>query len=160
MEKNKLLTLAVIALFLLNLGILSFMLLTRPHADRPPFGGPPPHGGPDRIIIESLHLDEKQIQQFEELKHEHHGKIIQLEKLSNDLHEKYFELLNDKIMNQKAVDSIATLIGDNRKQTELVNFEHFGKLRALCKPEQLKGYNEMIQHISRFFNSPPPRQGE
>jgi hypothetical protein len=59
MRKETLLTVAVIALLLLNFGTLGFLLFRRP--PHPPGGGP---GGLDRRIVETLQLDAAQQQRF------------------------------------------------------------------------------------------------
>ena len=70
MSKIKLLTIAVIGLFLLNAGIITFMLLRNPPG--PGVGRPPLHKeAPREAIIQMLHFDKEQSDQYKELIDQH-----------------------------------------------------------------------------------------
>ena len=70
MNKTKLLSVAVIALLVLNFGILGFLFLSKKHE---------PNGRkmPREIVIEKLHFDENQIVEYEKIiKQSHIHKTI------------------------------------------------------------------------------------
>jgi protein CpxP len=155
MEKSKFLMIVVIFLLVLNVGTLSFMLITR--------GGPPhghPHGnGPADFIIKELGFDDQQQAAFNDLKSEHRQQMTMIE----DSLRKQRELLPELIVSgdRAKADSLATIIGNGQKKIEMYTFDHFVKVRALCNEEQKKKFKEIIGEILQMMGprkgGPPPR---
>ena len=163
MEKTKVLIIAVIALFLLNAGMLVFLFISKPlppplphHEAGMPLPPAPGLHGPDRLIIESLKLDSNQQKQFEVLKKDHHEKMMKLDEVSKDLHHRFYDLIKDDASAANA-DSLASAIGQNRKEIELLNFDHFQKLKGLCTTDQKKAFDGLIGEILGFFAGAGPR---
>ena len=155
MSKIKLLTIAVIGLLAVNLGILGILFLRKP----PMEAGPPMRGeGPRKIIIERLHFDKDQVTQYEQLITQHQEKIRNLDreirKTKNDL---YSTLADGPVMNK---DSLQNKLGEIQKQIEAAHYDHFTEIKKLCKPEQVKYFNDLTTDLAKFFapgrNLPPP----
>jgi len=147
MNRSKLLTLAVIGLLVLNLGTLAFVFLRSPsHEHRPPHGE-----GPKSIIIERLGFDETQQKDYEIIIHEHRGKTHELQQLSRELHEELFSLLKEKADYKVKTDSLIELISLNQKAVDNLNFDHFQKIKAICKGEQLEKFNALAGDLARLF---------
>jgi len=154
MENKKILSFAVIALFLLNLGTLAFLFLGRPHHP-----GPPPEGGPAQFLIHELALSTDQQKQFEKLKEEHHSRVMQIQDSLHTLHEAYFDELSSTTT-MKA-DSIENLMSQKQKEIEHITFDHFKKVRGICTPEQQKKFDSVIQEALRIMGphqGPPPER--
>jgi periplasmic protein CpxP/Spy len=151
MNKTKLLAIAVIGLLVLNFGTLGVLLLHKP--PHPEHGEmPPPNGeGPKRIIIERLHFDDAQQKQYETLIDEHRSKTRELNETSHGLHDQLFSLLKNDPVDKTKTDSIIQQIADNQKAIDNLNFEHFQKIKALCKPEQIKDFNELADELAKLF---------
>lgn len=149
MKRETLLTLAVIVLFLLNLATLGFMVFRGEQ-------GPGPHSGPDRLIVEGLRLDKAQIRQFEELKAEHRGQMQERDLQQKATQHQLWQLLRtslpDTTLSNSLIDNLAMLEKEKKKLT----FEHFQKLRAICRPEQQALFDSLIEEISKAL-MPPPR---
>lgn len=157
MEKSKLLSVAVIGLLILNFGILGFIFI---HKQGPPMHGDRPPGGPEpkRIIIERLHFDSEQQKQYEALIDVHRKKTRELNDQSRQLHEDLFSLLaNDSTSTQKA-DEIIFRISENQKEMDHLNYDHFSDIKKLCKPEQLKDFDNLALELAEIFapKGPPP----
>lgn len=151
MEKTKLLTLAVIGLLVINFGTLGFLLLNgKDHH--------PPHGGrlePKEIIIEKLHFDEAQQEEYEKLIQWHRGEITRLDdNIRNAKNELYAQLSQTKI-DTKSKDSLIGVINSNQKQIEETHFKHFQDIKKLCHQDQLDDFNELSQELSRIFAPKP-----
>lgn len=149
MKRETLLTLAVIVLFLLNMATLGFMVFRGEQGL-----GPPP--GPDRLIVEGLRLDKAQIQQFEELKAEHRRQMQERDLQQKATQHQLWQLLRtsspDTTLANSLIDNLAVLEKEKKKRT----FEHFQKLRAICRPEQQALFDSLIEEISKVM-MPPPR---
>ena len=156
MSKINFLTIAVVLLLLLNAGTLLFVF--RWHAGDSSRG----HGngeGPAAFIIQALQLDAQQQEQFAGLRRDHQQKVRALHEEDKRLHDAYFSLLKTEHPDRVRVDSIANLIGGMEKQLSSITFEHFEKLRALCRDDQKKRFDATIDEIARRMAPGPKRPG-
>jgi protein CpxP len=143
----------IIVLLLINMGTLGYLWLGRGgHHDGPP-GGPHP-GRPDRMIIERLHLNEQQQEQFNELKHEHHSQMLEVQETTGRLHKELFTLLQNDSMNTGKKDSLLQLIQQGNLQKEMVTMEHFRKLRAILTEEQKPLFDDLVEDIAERIMGP------
>jgi len=158
MNRNTLLTVAVIGLLLLNLGTLAFLFSGR---HRPvPAGGPPRL---DRMITEELHLNEAQQKQFERLKTEHHRRFVELDQREKQTRDQLLDLLKTDSPDTTKADSLMAALGQIRVERERLNFNHFRDLRAMCNAGQKSSFDDLMERLSDFINRsgppgpPPPR---
>ena len=145
MNKTKLLTFAVIALFVINIMTLSFLFLNK--SPRPNERNKP---RPRDIVVEKLKFDEQQIIAFDGLIEAHKFVIDSLDteiKISkNNLFEQLS--LNE---NKATIDSILNSLSNYKAEIEQTHFNHFLDIKKLCKPEQLDNYNELTKELSKIF---------
>lgn len=138
-------TIAVIALALLNIGLITFFMTGKKSK-------PPKRVGPKKIIIERLKLDEGQIAAYEKLIEKHQidmdakntevgeAQNILFKHLQNNSHEKR--------------DSLTNIIGQLNQEMAIIHFEHFKELKQLCKPEQINAFNELTSELGNYFLLP------
>lgn len=159
MNKTKLLTIAVVGLLIINLGVLALFFFTKPSAlpEKMPFSE---QQGPKKIIIEKLHLNRVQVQEYEVLIKTHQEKIKTLnDSIKSYKNELYATLVNDT---SSIKDALISKIAVLQQKIEQTHYDHFIEIRAICKPEQYKYFNELTEELSSFFGSnrqapPPPR---
>lgn len=148
MNKTKLLLICVVGLVVLNLGLLAFLWF------RP--GHPHHGGGPGKFIVEELKFDEKQQAAFEKLKEQHRTHMDANISRFMHLNDELFALLGKDGVDSAAVkiisDSIAWLHGDMAR----ITYDHFLQVRALCTPEQLKKFKEIIPEVGKRMRPPGP----
>ncbi|MCW3084189.1 MAG: hypothetical protein JWP12_1555 [Bacteroidetes bacterium] len=151
MNRTKLLTITVLGLLLINISMLCVLIIHRPH--HPPMGemNGPPGEGPKRIIIARLHFDDAQQQRYQVLIDEHRKKMRELNDATRKLHDSLFTLLKDATIDQAKADTLMQQIAANQKQTDELNFDHFQKIKSICKPEQLKDFNELVEELGALF---------
>ena len=69
----------------------------------------------------------------------------------------FFDLLTatapDSARIQQLADSIATV----KKEEEMITFEHFRQVRALCRPEQTAKFDDVIFEAWQSMKPRPPR---
>jgi periplasmic protein CpxP/Spy len=156
MSKLGLLTVVAVSLLLLNAGTLSYLLLTQKKDNRPSL--------PDRgmaasdFIIKELKLDNEQQLQFIALRDRHHATVIGAQREDRRLHDIYFGLLKTDNPDKGKADSVSALIASQRSLIEAATFEHFQDLRKLCRDDQKKRFDELIDEIARRVGGPkgPP----
>ncbi|QQV03538.1 MULTISPECIES: hypothetical protein [Chryseobacterium] len=146
MTKNRFYIFMIVGLLISNLLLVIFILKQKP----------PHHSGPRNLIIERLHFDEKQIQEYDILIQQHRIQIRQKEHELMDMKTQYYLLLKNK--NQKKEDSLVQQIGKISMETEKINFEHFQDIRKICHPDQLQDFDHLIDEFENLFNRPdkPP----
>ncbi len=165
MSKLKLLSIAVISLLLINIAIVGYLFFLKPPFPpngRPPmcqYGGPPmKNEGPKKMIIERLHFYKEQVASYEMLIEAHKASLNSLNDSIKIAKNNLYQSLQNENFTGK--DSLINLLGSLQKQIEILHFEHFAQLRKLCKPEQLKNFNELTVELAQFFTpdkkGPPP----
>ena len=148
MNRVKFLSLTIVALVILNIGVISFLLLGKPR----PEGR---DGRPDKIIIEKLQLNAKQIEEFEKLKRQHHEAVRSYQDSIRILKRSFIDALRTDHPDQEQAEKIAGDISGLQKKIEMATFIHFKSLRELCDERQKVLFDEFIQEIARMFGRPP-----
>lgn len=152
MTKSKLLTFAVIVLFLINISTLSFLFFKEPRTDNRPNQRPRPN--PSEVVIHELDFDEQQIEKYRVLIEKHSTQINNLDQKINETKNKlYLELASNE--NNSKKDSILNVLNNYKSEVELAHYNHFLDIKNLCKPEQLNNYNTLILELSNIFAPKP-----
>lgn len=148
MNKTKLLSVAIIALLVLNFGILGFLFVSKKHE---------PNGRkmPREIVIERLHFDENQIVEYETIIEEHQKNIRNLDRLIRKTKNELYQLLNEEKIDSSQKDSLYLKLANYQKQIETTHFNHFLEIKKLCKKEQLDDYEYLTGELSRLFSHKP-----
>jgi protein CpxP len=141
MNKFKFLKLIIIGLLVSN-AVLLFML-TKEHVRK---------GGPKTIIIEKLHFDKEQIKNYEITIQQHRKAINNNEAALNKLRNTLFEQLKYKQDTTK-INSLISKIAKQQNLAEKINYNHFLKIKRLCKPSQQKYFDELTIEIANLFSS-------
>ncbi|GAB3908835.1 hypothetical protein GCM10028803_45250 [Larkinella knui] len=161
MERTKLLTFAVVGLLLLNLATIGFLVFKpggEPHSGRP--GSPQGREEPARIIIERLHFDPDQREAYQKLIDAHRKQMGILTKQMQQLHRQYYGLLAATSPDSARQAVLSQQIGDNQQAQAVLNFRHFGQIKALCRPDQQADFRQLATELARLFGRPhPPREG-
>ncbi|MDX2173976.1 MAG: hypothetical protein SFY56_12710 [Bacteroidota bacterium] len=153
MSKTKLLYIAVVALFLLNIGTLTY-IFTR----KPPRHHQLGDEGPKQIIIDRLHFDNKQEKEYSLIVEEHRAKSRELNGLSRSLHNSLYSLLSEKIFNKEKADSLINQIAINQKAIDNLNLDHFQKIKSICKDNQTGFFNELVKDLTHLFSPHPQKK--
>ncbi|MDC1451019.1 hypothetical protein N8371_01195 [Vicingaceae bacterium] len=142
MNKNKFYVLVIVALFISN-GVLVFFMTQKGH------WGKQAHS-PKEIIIERLRLDEAQIKDYSELVLFHGEATRDLMKSIRTQRSSIYKLLTVTDSTAK-VDSAINAIGGLQQELELINFDHFQDIKALCTAEQLKDFESLSNEFVKIF---------
>ena len=148
MNKITLLSIAVIALILVNLALI---FTYRPH---PP--GPKQHGEMvKKTVIEQLKLNDQQIAQYENLILDHRSKIQSQERNLKDARSHLYDLLRQDDLGQR--DSLTQVVSNTQKAIEQIHFEHFTAIKALCTSEQRPRFDALTGELAQLFS--PQKKG-
>lgn len=147
MSKVNILGIAVALLFICNVAL----LCQQRNGNNPQHRGE----GPRKEIIERLKLDEKQVEEYDVLVHEHRQQIREKEEEMRQLKKALYQtLLTDS--SQRA--TIIITIGREQQAVEKINLQHFADIGQLCRPEQQADYKALVADLSDLFmhKKPPP----
>ncbi|MFZ4621341.1 MAG: hypothetical protein ACOYNS_12345 [Bacteroidota bacterium] len=146
MNKTKLLTIAVAVLFLMNVGIISFLLLNKP---------PRPDGGrngegPKRLVIERLHFNKEQIDRYDALIEQHQKTMHATDEEIMQLKRELFSLL--PFPDQAREDSLVERIVVVQRRVEHAHVDHFSGIRNICRPDQMNDFNALSRELAEIFS--------
>lgn len=146
MNKVKLYGGLVIALLLLNFGLVGFFFYNQ--KSEPEFKKPKEH------IITKLEFTNEQIVEYESTIEAHksavNNKEKEISKLRNDL---FHCLKNDE--HEKA-NNIRKKFGRAHEEMEQIHYNHFMKIKSICKEDQLDEFDELLDEISGMFRGGKP----
>jgi Spy/CpxP family protein refolding chaperone len=157
MENNRFLKIVIIALLLINIGVLSYVWMGA-------HNGPSGDGhrqGPDVFgyLCKELQLDDEQTKQYAALRDEHHQAMQAIQHKSHQLRDRFFDMLHVSPVDSAAIKSMSDSIAHTQEQIELVTFYHFQKVRAILRPDQQKHFDSIIQETLSMMapghDSPP-----
>lgn len=146
MTRARLLSIAVVALVVLNLVTLGVLVFRKP-----PHPGHGKHEGPKAVIIERLKFDADQVIAYEELIHDHRARIDALDERMMELRGRLYGA-HDALPN----DSLIAMIARTQGGIERTHADHFGRIRALCRPEQIPLFNDLTKDLAHYFRPGPP----
>jgi hypothetical protein len=148
MNKTKVLGFTVIALVILNFGILLFLFLSKGNE------GPRGRKMPREIVIEKLHFDENQILEYDKTILIHQKNIRDLDDSIRATKNELYQLLNSENIDNIQKDSLYLKLAGFQKQIETTHFNHFIEIKKLCKKEQLSDYKNLTEELSKLFSHP------
>jgi periplasmic protein CpxP/Spy len=151
MKREKVLWIGISILAILNIICLLFIVLR---------GGERPNNRFDKVLIESLQLNESQIERFEQMKRQHRMRIDQLDDQMQIRFGQYFGLLTGS-RDQKKEDSLKNELAELYKQKIEITYQHFAEIKAMCSPEQQQNIGKIVPFLMRVISPPkkeePPR---
>jgi periplasmic protein CpxP/Spy len=154
MSKLKLLSIAVIGLLILNLCVVAFLLLRKPPLP-PDEGAAFAKDAPRKKIIELLHFDNEQVKQYEELILQHRESVKFLRDDMRETKSNLYHTLNEE--NSANKDSLINELGTLQEKIEAVHYDHFMKIKKLCRPNQAEYFESLTGELVDFFN--PEKEG-
>ena len=164
-QKPKILTYIIIALLLLNFGTLAFLWFHKPpkpdrefmeqHEMNKP-GEMMKPGEVRGFLEDQLNFNDKQREDFNKLRDEHHKSVTVIQDTIKSLKDRLFDQLISNTTDTSKINSIAASIGDAQKQVELITFNHFLKVRALCDNDQKQKFDKIMKDVVRSLDMHPP----
>ena len=142
MKTNRILTIAVILLLLVNVAMLVFMLKGRGHHDMKKQGG-----GPFDMMVKELNMTEQQQTEFKKLKDEHFTAIKPVFDSVRTLKKSLFGLVKEENLNDSLVNKYSGLISEQQAIADKLTINHFRKVRALFSGDQQKKFEDFVQKM-------------
>lgn len=162
--KNKLLTWLVVLLLIANAATITMFWLG---SER---NLPNVKGAPQEFLVKELKLDSRQQELFEVLRKEHHDSAMILREEVKQAKATFFALLQQANVTDSSKLAAANKVSVITQKLDLLTFDHFQKVRAICNGEQQQKFDKIINQVIEMIAHPqqpgrpegdrPPREGE
>jgi len=143
MKKESFWKILAIILLVVNLGTLGFLVLDRKGGNMP--------AKPDKLIIEGLHLDEVQIEQFQQLKKTHRNGIDSLDEAEKQVRKSIFAEIQKGMGNDSIQNQNLQKLAEIRTQKDQTTLLHFKALYKLCREDQKAYYHNTIEEVAKIL---------
>jgi len=141
---NKVLTIAVILLLLVNVAMLIFMLKGKGHRGDRYRGG---KGGPFEMMVKELGMTDQQQTDFKKLKADHFKNNGPVFDSIKTLKKSLFELVKAETVNDSIVSHYSNLIAEQQAIVDKTTINHFRAVRALFTGDQQKKFDEFVEKM-------------
>jgi len=82
---------------------------------------------------------------------------MELDQEEKKLKDKLFSKISESKVNPLEIDSISSLIGENRKNKDLEVFNHFREIQEICNDNQKEKLKRIV--MDALHKGAPPRNG-
>lgn len=148
-SKNKILVWAVIFLMIANVAVLATIWVMH-NKQRPQ------RGTPAEYLVKELGLNDEQQNKLRALAKDHHEQSEKIKEQIIDARHDLFKLLQQPEVNDSAKKTAADNVATELEQLDLLTFDHFKQVRAICTPQQQKKFDEIIEDVLRMIATGPP----
>ena len=135
----------LIAMVILNLGLMAFVWRSSHRAPAPMLREPD--------ITRAFDFNTDQVKRFEESKRNHRERMQELQRNLTDASVEYYQTA---VNAPEQADSLLANINTISNQIYQNNLSHFIDIREICTPEQRKDLNAFIANLIRRPPAPPP----
>jgi Spy/CpxP family protein refolding chaperone len=154
MKTNRILTIAVVLLLLVNVAMLIFMLKGRGHHEMKNRSG-----GPFDMMVKELNMTEQQQTDFKKLKAEHFKNIGPVFDSIKTLKKSLFDLVKAETINDSVMSKYSGLIAEQQALVDKATINHFRKVRSMFSGDQQKKFEEFVQKMMQRRGGPQGRSG-
>lgn len=109
---------------------------------------------PKEFLAKKLNFSDTQKIQYFNLAKEHNEKANKIREIIKNDKENLFKLLKSDQISDSARNSAALKVSLSMQELDILTFEHFKKVRALCTEEQKLKFDELIQKMVNSVNNP------
>ena len=151
MKNARLYKIIILLLVIMNIATLAFMWFNRPGRER--------QGDKQQTanyLIRELGLNQAQQDQYQKLRQEHRAKLNVLNERDRVLHKRFFDLLLLETADSISMEAMANAISANRKEMEILTYEHFEMITKILNPDQKKKFDKIFQDVIQMVLPPPP----
>lgn len=152
MNNSKINSIALIVLVTINLVLLGFIFKNKSQHPNEHFDKHPIQ--PKDIISNKLNFDANQISIYTIEIQKHRTEISSLDDQIKSSKQQLYSLLNtnNSIKSDSLIEDLAAL----QKKIEITHYNHFLKIKSICKPNQIKDFEELTTELSRLFSKEHP----
>ncbi len=146
---------ALVALLLMNIGLIIMLWLQpMPHERMPEKGAAPPPRRAEGFLVKALKLDAEQRATLKNLRDEHFDTTQEIHKGGRATKRAMFDALLANTPDTATALQLAAEYGDQLQKIDEALIQHYLDIREICTPEQQE---ELRKVFRRAIRRPPPR---
>jgi protein CpxP len=140
---NRVLIFIIAVLLISNVAMLVFFMSKTPGEKRE--SEKKPGWGMAETLKKEAAFDDQQVREYERLREEHWEKMKPMFHDMQATKSSFYQLVRDTTLTDSAVAVLAGQIGEKQKAIDFQIFQHFKKVRGLCRPEQKAKFDSIYQ---------------
>ena len=141
-SNNKILTIAVVLLLLVNIALVIFMVRGKKPGEKARG-----KGDPFEMMVKELNMTEQQQKDYKAQKEEHLKNIKPLFDSVRAAKTAFFGLIKDTAVNDSTVAVYGQKISERQSAIDKLTFAHFKRVRNIFTPEQQPKFDDFIQKM-------------
>ena len=155
---NKWWAIAIVVLIAANMATLIFFWVTRlKEAQAKPSSADHVHWkGPSGLLLEELDFSAEQKNQYDQLFKENRPQIRRIRDSIHTAKDDFFSLLKNSNAKLDELQKKAAESARLQERLDMITFENFRKVKAICTPEQQKKFDSLIHKVLERMAPPPP----
>ncbi len=155
---NKVMTIALVLLLLVNVAMLVFMLKGRPHRNGRMDNN---HQPVFEMMSKELNMTDQQKTDFKKMREEHFAAIKPVFDSIRTLKKSLFNLIRADNVNDSTINYYSMLIAAQQSIIDKMTISHFRKVRALFTGDQQKKYDDFVEkmYMQRHLPRTPQNRG-
>jgi protein CpxP len=117
------------------------------------------------FIIKQVGFDTRQQLVYHQLVEEHRAHVGAIQSELKNAKDALFNSISDPGFSPGELDSLSSVIGNCEKRLDMLTYQHFKQVRALCKDQQKNKFDNIIKQVMRMMGpqgrrppGPPPHQ--
>ena len=119
------------------------------------------------FIVTQLGLNASQQQTYEQLVQQHRQNVGIIQEELRGAKDAFFNSVAHPETTQAQLDALSSNIANYQKELDMLTYQHFKKVRALCNDEQKVKFDNIIKQVMRMMGpaggrpqGPPPPRGQ
>ena len=143
-SNNKILTIAVVLLLLVNIALVAFIVMGKNRNDKWHSGG---KGDPFETMVKELNMTAEQQKNYKEQKEEHFKKIKPLFDSVRMAKTAFYALIKEQNVSDSSINVYSQRITEKQSVIDKLTFAHFKTVRNLFTPEQQPKFDAFVQKM-------------
>jgi hypothetical protein len=157
-SSNRPLIFIIAVLLLTNIAVLSYFLWFKKQPGHGDEIKPDRKPGMETPLQKEVGFSEDQLVQYRQMRDEQMKAIKPMFEDVRKAKDSLFSLIGNSNMSDSAIGLIAEEIAQKQKVMDLRMFNHFKRIRGLCKPDQLAKYDSVVQRMMKKMGGRSPRK--
>ena len=143
-SNNKILTIAVVLLLLVNIALVVFMIMGKSRNGNKHSGG---KGDPFEMMVKELNMTEQQQKEYKQQKEEHFKNIKPLFDSVRAAKMAFFALTKEQNVSDSIINAYSQRIAEKQSIIDKLTFAHFKKVRNLFTTAQQPKFDVFVQKM-------------
>ena len=142
-SSNKILSVAVILLLVINTVLLVFMWRSKDrHNSKRPQGS-----SPFEMMVKELHLTDQQKNEYKKLRDEHFAAVKPLFDSIREIRKDFMRLVKESVVSDTALSNYSDRIAKKQATIDRLTLDHLRKARSLFSGDQQKQFDDFVQKM-------------